>query len=197
MALVGFMGAGKSAVGALAAGRLGVPFVDTDAVVEEHHGPIAGIFAQRGEVAFRSIERDVAVAALEEACAAPRVVSLGGGAVLSGDVRDALSRVAHVVWLTAPGEVLWERVMAGVHETRPLAAGREAFMRLLREREAVYAQVATARVVNDGSRPVGDVVDDLMRLAEPPRDAAEGGAAHGQGERAGAPDRDGTQGGAS
>ena len=95
------------------------------------------------------------------------MVSLGGGAVLSGDVRDALQRVAHVAWLTAPDEVLWARVMRDVTETRPLAASREAFARLLREREAVYAQLATERVVNDGRQPEAAVAQALAALLGP------------------------------
>ena len=87
--------------------------------------------------------------------------------------------------------------MAGVSETRPLAASRETFMRLLREREAVYAQVATVRVANDSSRPVGEVVDDLVVLAGSSRRVAEGGGAHRRDGQAGTPGRDAAHGGGS
>ena len=118
--------------------------------------------------------------ALEQAATSPLVVALGGGAVVIGDVRDALARVAHVAWLTAPEDVLWGRGMDGVQESRPLAASRETFGRLLREREAVYAQVATTTVINDGSRAVDDVAAGLAALVRGTtggsRDDVRGGA---------------------
>ena len=58
--LTGFMGTGKTTVGRLLAEDLGYEFVDTDELIERRHGPIAEIFASRGEEAFRQIERDVA-----------------------------------------------------------------------------------------------------------------------------------------
>ena len=81
VALVGFMGAGKSVVGRLVAKRLKAPFIDTDALIEEREGPIAAIFAARGELGFRALERDVVVQVLESALREPCVVALGGGAV--------------------------------------------------------------------------------------------------------------------
>ena len=113
IALIGFMGAGKSHVGMLAAHRLRVPFVDTDALITEQLGPIEAVFAERGEAYFRSVERDVAVAVLERACTVPGVVALGGGAVMDEDVRQALAALAHVVWLTAPVDVLLARCGGG------------------------------------------------------------------------------------
>lgn len=165
VALVGFMGAGKSAVGRLAAKRLKVPFVDTDALIEEREGPIAGIFAARGEQAFRGIERDVVVEVLETALREPCVVALGGGAVLSGDVREALGRLPHVAWLTAPADVLWVRARAAAPGDRPLAKDEQAFGRLLEERNDLYRRVASAEVLNDGSRALAAVADEIVALA--------------------------------
>ncbi|MEE4276600.1 MAG: shikimate kinase [Thermoleophilia bacterium] len=168
LALVGFMGAGKSAVGMGVARRRGLPFVDSDTVIEEQMGPIAEIFAVHGEAHFRDAERDVCTALLEQARAEPMVVSLGGGAVLSGDVREALHGVAHVAWLTAPPDVLWERVAAGGEAAvRPLARDRAAFAALLAEREPLYREVATVIVENGAGRAVDEVVDELVRLTEP------------------------------
>ncbi|MBN2203853.1 MAG: shikimate kinase [Thermoleophilia bacterium] len=167
LALVGFMGAGKSAVGVGVAHRRSLPFVDTDALIEEQMGPIAEIFAVHGEAHFRTVERDVCMGLLERARAAPMVVSLGGGAVLGSDVRAALRGVAHVAWLTAPPDVLWERVAAeGEAAVRPLARDRAAFAALLAEREPLYREVATAIVDNGVGRTVDEVVDELVRLTE-------------------------------
>jgi len=165
VALIGFMAAGKSVVGRLAAKRLEVPFVDSDALVEQREGPIAEIFAARGEQAFRVIERDVVVEALETALREPCVVALGGGAVLSGDVREALQRLPHVAWLTAPADVLWARVCSSALCGRPLAQDEQAFRRLLDERNDLYRRVASAEVLNDGSRSPAAVADEVAGLA--------------------------------
>ena len=162
VALVGFMGAGKSAVGRLAARRLQVPFVDTDALIEEREGPIAAIFAVRGEDVFRALERDVVVEVLESALREPCIVALGGGAVLSGDVREALGRHSHVAWLTAPADLLWARA---ARRGRPLAKDRQAFDRLFAERNDLYRRVASAEVLNDGSRELAAVADEVVALA--------------------------------
>ena len=86
VALIGFMGAGKSHAGMLAAALLRAPFVDTDALIAEQLGPIEEIFAQHGEAYFRSVERDVAMTVLEKQVRLSGVASLGGGAVMDGDV---------------------------------------------------------------------------------------------------------------
>jgi len=160
IAFVGFMGSGKSRVGAALAQRLRLPFVDTDELIVERHGPIDRIFAEQGEPAFRRVERDVAVQALADAVSTSTVLSLGGGAVTSVDVRNALGALPHVVWLTAPLDVLFARAAGS---ERPLARDRAVFERLLSERRPTYAAVATVRVANDGDRPVDDVVDEVVR----------------------------------
>jgi len=159
------MAAGKSAVGRLAAKRLKVPFVDTDALIEEREGPIAEVFAAHGEQVFRGIERVVVVEVLETALREPCVVALGGGAVLSGDVREALGRLPHVAWLTAPADVLWARARAAAPGGRPLAKDEQAFGRLLEERNDLYRRVASAEVLNDGTRALEVVADEITALA--------------------------------
>ncbi|MCX6374070.1 MAG: shikimate kinase [Actinobacteria bacterium] len=178
VALVGFMAAGKSAVGRLAAKRLKVPFVDTDALIEKRAGPISEIFAARGEQGFRALERDVVVEVLVVALREPCVVALGGGAVLSGDVREALARLPHVAWLTAPAEVLWARTRAAAPSRRPLAHDEQAFRRLLDDRNDLYRRVCSAKVLNDGSRTLATVAGEIVALA------ADGALApaHGHGE---------------
>ena len=165
VALVGFMAAGKSAVGSLVAQRLKVPFVDTDALIDGREGSIPQLFATRGEEAFREIEREVVVKALDAALREPSIVALGGGAVLSGDVREALRRLPHVAWLTAPADVLWARACAAASGGRPLVTDREAFGRLLAARDDLYRRVASAEVLNDGSRPLSSVADEIADLA--------------------------------
>ncbi len=134
VALVGFMGAGKSAVGRELAATLGLPFVDTDDLIVARAGPIDEIFRTRGESAFRALEAGLVTTALADALDRPCVLALGGGAVLSPEVREALTRLPHVVWLVAPPEVLWARATGPGQAARPLAGDETncAIARVLR-----------------------------------------------------------------
>ena len=173
VALVGFMGAGKSVVGRELAAALRSRFLDTDELIVAQAGPIEEIFAQRGEAAFRALEAEVVTATVTEAREQPFVLALGGGAVVSAAVREALGRLAHVVWLTAPPEVLWRRARMEGQAVRPLAADEAAFRALLSTREPLYGQVATG-VVDTAAKPAATVAAEIAgRLREaPPEDAA-------------------------
>jgi shikimate kinase len=82
---------------------------------------------------------------------------------LSGAVRRALMRLPHVVWLTAPADVLWRRVSAEDAPARPLARDQADFERLLAEREPLYVEVATVVVDTTGTRPA-DLAADVVGL---------------------------------
>lgn len=153
VALVGFMGAGKSAVGRELAATLGLPFVDSDDLIVARAGPIDEIFRTRGESAFRALEAGLVTTALADAVRRPCVLALGGGAVLSPEVREALTRLPHVVWLVAPPEVLWARATGPGQAARPLAGDEAAFRRLLTAREPLYRAVATRVVPVAGREP--------------------------------------------
>lgn len=140
LALIGFMGAGKSTVGAAVAGRIGRAFVDLDREVEGELGmPIDEIFAERGEASFREAEEEVTVEALAETTTA--VIALGGGALGSERVRDSLRERALTVLLEVDVEEAWRRA-AG--HGRPLARDEESFRRLYDERQPVYREAADA-----------------------------------------------------
>jgi shikimate kinase len=159
--LVGAPGSGKSTTGALLAARLGVPFTDVDAEIEQRTGrSIAEIFADDGEPAFRALEEQVTAELLDR----PGVLSLGGGAVLSAATRAAL-RGHRVVWLQVSAATAVSRV--GLNEARPLLLGnvRGRLIRLLAERTPLYAEVATERVETD-SLPPEQVVELLVTAAE-------------------------------
>ena len=158
--LVGMMGAGKSAVGAALALRLGRRFVDTDAEIErERSASVAEIFAREGEAAFRACERE-AVARL---CAEPVVAALGGGAVAQPGVAEAVARAGTRVWLRARPETLLARLGDGAG--RPLLAGLAPAVRLARLRELLAArEAAYARaelVVDTDDLAVDEVVDRI------------------------------------
>jgi shikimate kinase len=116
LALVGFMGTGKSSVGRIIADALQFEFVDTDALIETQSGrTIPEIFAQQGEKVFRQLEEQV-VAQL-----APReklVISTGGGLVMNPNNLTSLQTHALVICLWASAETIWERVRTQTH--RPL-----------------------------------------------------------------------------
>ena len=163
--LVGFMAAGKSAVGRLVAARLGLPFVDTDLVIEAAHGPIPAIFARGGDRLFRELEGDVVLEVLSAPGLGGRpLVALGGGAVTIEAVRTALAGAPLVLWLQAPADVLWERARRAPQGTRPLAEDEAAFRALLSEREALYREVAGAAVLNDGGRALDEVVEEVAAV---------------------------------
>jgi shikimate kinase len=182
--LVGFMGAGKSAVGRELAARLGLPYLDTDEAITAAAGSIPEIFAARGEAGFRAIEAETVVREIDALREAPKVLALGGGAVLSGEVRAALAGSAPVVWLAAPAAELWRRVTADPVGQRPLAQDEEGFTALLAARESLYREVATL-VVETGGRGADDVATQLAeqlrgeekgRRRSPSRQRTEGAA---------------------
>jgi len=132
------MGAGKStAVAELA--RHGLRTVDSDALIESVAGePVAGIFARQGETAFRELERETILSALAD----PEIdaIALGGGAIASSRVSEAITSAAHtVVWLETDRDTAWRRVRSS---DRPLAGDRERFNDLFDAREPIYAGLA-------------------------------------------------------
>jgi shikimate kinase / 3-dehydroquinate synthase len=139
LALVGFMGAGKTTLGAQVAARLGRTFVDVDRSIEETaHLSIAELFATEGESAFRRTEASVIRGLL--ASTEPSVLALGGGAVTREETR-VLLREARVVLVDVDVDTAWERVRGS---DRPLAQSEVQFRDLFAERERLYAEVAGA-----------------------------------------------------
>ncbi len=159
--LVGPMGAGKTTVGRLLAERWGVPFVDTDDVVERAEGrTVSDIFVDSGEEHFRALEREAVTRALAEH---PGVLALGGGAVTSEQTRASLSGHA-VVFLRVGLSDAAARV--GLGTSRPLLLGnvRGTMKALLDERAPVYESVSTGSVDTDGLTPdeVADRVEEVL-----------------------------------
>lgn len=114
--LVGMMGSGKTAIGRALATVCGVPFLDSDAAIEEAAAlSISEIFARDGETFFRAREAEVIDRLLS---GPPAILSTGGGAFLAQRNRDAIAAKGVAVWLNADLATLWERVRH--KNTRPL-----------------------------------------------------------------------------
>jgi shikimate kinase len=164
IALVGLSGVGKSSIGRRLATALGMPFRDADAEVEAAAGrPIAEIFEQYGEAAFRDGERRVIARLLNEP---PHVLATGGGAFMHPETRRLIKEKAVSVWLKADIEVLARRVSR--KDNRPLLAGRDpagVLVEQARERYPIYAEADVA--VETGDTPHLVAVDAILKaLAE-------------------------------
>ena len=157
LVVVGPPGAGKTTVGALVAERLGVAFRDTDRDVERSAGKsVADLFVDDGEAAFRALEKAAVATALDES---DGVVSVGGGAVLDPETRDALAGV-RVCFLSVDITDAARRI--GFNRDRPLLLGnpRAQWLRLMKERRPLYEQVADLVVDTDGRTPE-EVADEV------------------------------------
>lgn len=142
IALIGFMGAGKTAVGRLLAEKLGKGLMETDKLIEKKAGKsIPDIFNQDGETVFRQLELEVVG---EVAGDKNQVIACGGGVVLNRENVDCLKESSVVVYLTAPPEVILQRVLADT-SVRPLLRSKdkaETIRRLMRCRKPLYEQAA-------------------------------------------------------
>lgn len=165
--LVGYRGTGKSTVGRLVAGRLGWDFRDADAEIEAVAGTtIADIFAAEGEAGFRDREARVLG---ELAAADRRVLATGGGVVLRPANRDVL-RTGFVAWLTAPADVLWDRLCwdpttAARRPNLTASGGLDEVAKLLAVREPLYREVA-AITIDTAARSPDMVAADILAAWE-------------------------------
>ncbi|MBO4256544.1 shikimate kinase [Streptomyces griseorubiginosus] len=165
LVLIGPMGVGKSTVGQLLAGRLGVGYRDTDDdIVAEQGRTIAEIFVDEGEPVFRAVEKAAVHRALGEH---EGVLALGGGSILDPDTR-ALLAGQRVVYLSMDVEEAVKRT--GLNAARPLLAvnPRKQWRELMEARRHLYEEVATVVVATDGRTPeeVTEVVLDAVELKQ-------------------------------
>jgi shikimate kinase len=173
--LVGLPGSGKTTIGRRLSKALGVGLLDTDVAIEQRTGrTIADIFAADGEGEFRRIEEEVVRAALADH---DGVVSLGGGAVTSPGIREALA--GHTVIYLEIGAREGVRRTGG-NTVRPLLAGGDEaekylkFKALMAKRIPFYRRVATMRVDTNRRNPGAVVREVLKRLPAPQNIPAAG-----------------------
>lgn len=162
LVLVGMMGVGKSTVGRMVAAVLDRPLFDSDEMIEERTGrTVREIWSSDGEAAFRTLETDTLLEALD--ASEPSVIAAAGGVVLSDRNREALEAAeAHVVWLLADVDILVDRVRNGAH--RPLLDDdpEDALRRLYAVRAPLYQEVADAIVSVDNRTPT-EVAKAVLR----------------------------------
>jgi shikimate kinase len=162
ISLIGFMGAGKSAVGRELSRRTGWPRHDTDEMIREQFGiSIPDIFARHGESAFRDAETTL-LKTLQRGMAG--IVVTGGGIILREENVCLLRGMGRIIWVDADEEILWQR--ASRHSTRPLLQTpdpRARFAELLRERLPLYQTAADYRI-NTSSSSIAEVTDEIIAL---------------------------------
>ena len=163
--LIGLPGSGKSTIGRRLAKVLGLELLDSDAEIERRTGrTVAEIFAADGESGFRRIEEEVIREALAEH---DGILSLGGGAITTEGVRDALA--GHTVVYLEISAAEGVRRTSGP-AVRPLLAGpdrAEKYRELMSQRVPLYRQVGTIRI-NTNRRNPGAVVRHVVGLLENP-----------------------------
>ncbi len=164
--LIGLPGSGKSTIGRRLAKAMDCTLLDTDVAIEERTGrSIPEIFAEEGEAGFRRIEEQVVCAALRDH---DGILSLGGGAVTTAGVRDALADHT-VVYLEISASEGIRRTSGSA--VRPLLAGpdrAEKYRELMSQRAPLYRRIATIRI-NTNRRNPGAVVRNIVGRLEDPQ----------------------------
>lgn len=149
------MGVGKTTIGKKLAKALKLPFIDTDNLIVEAHGPIPAIFEELGESMFRGFEED----ALERAIREDAVVATGGGAVISELTRSRLEAVT-VVYLATDGKHIASRLKNG---NRPLIQnGLDDWRRIYAERKPIYQQTADFEI-NTSGQPINVSIQEIIK----------------------------------
>ena len=153
--LLGFMGSGKTTI----ARKIAPNFVDMDALLEERLGmPIARFFEEKGEAAFRQLEEEV----LAELLKTDKVISTGGGIVISPRNRALLKQNPDNIYLKADFETLYQRISADKDNQRPLFLNnsKEDLAAIFNERQIWYEEVAS-QIVDVARLSPEEIIEEL------------------------------------
>jgi shikimate kinase len=165
--LIGYRGSGKTTVAAALAERLGWPWIDTDAELEQRAvKTIKQIFEEQGETAFRDLESAI-IADLAQRDR--QIIALGGGVILREENRQAIAGRGQVVWLRAPAEVLFVRIQDDptTAARRPNLTGQGGLAEirsLLAMRTPLYAACANVTIDAAGKSPAKIVHEIIAEL---------------------------------
>ena len=161
IALIGFMGTGKTVVGKALAEKLGKEFIELDALIERKAGKtIPEIFQQDGEIAFRELEIEAAGDVSEKKNA---IIACGGGVVLNKINIDRLKQESVIVYLTASPEAILKRTSFDKNERPLLEAADKAseVRRLLQFRKPFYERAAEI-TIDTSKLDVNSVVERII-----------------------------------
>lgn len=158
--IVGFMGSGKTTVADALARRLGCDSIDLDSFITERVGRSpAELIQQDGEAAFREVETQALRDALEKTSA--RVIALGGGAwTIEANRALVAEHDCLSIWLDAPFEVCWERIISSANTIRPMAPDRERAQSLFQIRRDSY-ELAQLRLVMSKTAAPDETIAEL------------------------------------
>jgi shikimate kinase/3-dehydroquinate synthase len=165
LVFIGFMGAGKSSAAAAVAAALDEPHVDADEAFAARYGELPSSHIEReGEASFRAAEERLVLELLD---GESRVIALGGGAIESAAVREALD--AHVVvWCRVGVEEAQSRIEGDPSAWRPLASDPAVFRERFDRREPIYAELATAVLPPEDHHVAGRAAPWLAALRDHP-----------------------------
>lgn len=153
--LIGFMGSGKSTIARL----LDQNYIDMDAEIVNRIGmPIADFFATKGEAAFREIESDV----LADLIATDKVISTGGGVVVTEKNRQLLAENPQTIYLKADFETLYQRIANDTKNVRPLFVtnSKEDFKAIFDSRQIWYEEAA-AQIIDVTNKTPQEIVEEI------------------------------------
>jgi shikimate kinase len=163
IALIGFMGTGKTTIGEALVAYLGedYKFIETDQeIIQEIGKPIPEIFAEDGEETFREYETSVCerVSKLKKV-----IVSCGGGVVLHHKNIENFKKNFHIILLNASQEEIYERILKNGKEKRPIIDKenlREKIVNILKYRE-VYYTAAAEIIIETTDKPIEEIVREI------------------------------------
>jgi shikimate kinase len=163
--ITGFMGSGKSTVARALALRLDSPMIDLDGeILKKEYRSAKQIFEEQGEPSFREIETQALRSVLQKNAAG--VVALGGGAWILPRNRDLITSAGAIsVWLDAPFNLCWQRIVASTLEgkaERPLARNEQEALRLYTQRRSVYAS-ADLHVKTTENKTADEVAMEIVK----------------------------------